>query len=63
MEQIKVMVAMTTQLQHGLQSTSARIRKWSAIKAVFKEDSIAKFQSRLMDAKTTLILVRQTLSE
>ena len=63
MEQIEIMVAMTTQLQQGMQSTTTRKRKWSAIKAAFKEDKITKFQSRLMDAKTTLILVRQTLSE
>jgi hypothetical protein len=63
MQEIRMMNTMTAKLQHGLQSRTLHKRKWSAIKAVLKEDEIAKFQFRLMDAKTNLILVRQTLSK
>ncbi|KAE8446656.1 hypothetical protein EG329_011699 [Mollisiaceae sp. DMI_Dod_QoI] len=62
-EQVQTMLRMITKLEHGLQSKSIRKRKWSAIKAVFGEEKIAKFQQRLLNTKTTLLLARQTLSD
>ncbi|CZR52451.1 uncharacterized protein PAC_02328 [Phialocephala subalpina] len=61
--QIQIMLRMTTKIEHGLESRSIGKRKWTAIKAVFKEEKIAKFQQRLLNIKTTLLLARQTLSD
>ena len=57
------MLRMTTKLELGLQSKSGRERKWTAIKAVFKEDMNEKFQRRLSTVKSTLLLAQQTLSK
>lgn len=43
-KQIQPMLLVTTKLELGLQSKSSRKRKWSAIKAVFKEDKIETCQ-------------------
>ena len=46
----------------GLSSERRRIRTWSAVKAVMRDEKIRKFQDTLKDLKTTLILTSQASS-
>lgn len=45
-------------LESGFRSTSSSVRKWSALKAVFKSDRIKKFQDSLERTKSTLMLIQ-----
>jgi hypothetical protein len=62
-DQVYAMVTITKKLEKSFASTSRRLRKWAAIKAVFNENKIAKFRALLDQTKTTLILARQTTLE
>ena len=43
----------------GFASTSSRVRKWSAVRAVLKRERFNNFQAALERLKTTLLLVQQ----
>ncbi|KAL9632510.1 MAG: hypothetical protein Q9204_003759 [Flavoplaca sp. TL-2023a] len=43
-------------IEPGFASTSSSIRRWTAVKAVLKQDSLKKFQKRLESLKSTLSL-------
>lgn len=58
-EQVHELIRITTSLEIGFSSSSRRVRKWSAVKAVFKEARIAIFRKNLEALKTTLVLAQQ----
>jgi hypothetical protein len=51
------------QWESSYTSGSHRVRTWSSFKATFKKDKVDRLKLSLEEAKTTLILVRQDLSE
>jgi hypothetical protein len=57
--QVKAMVAILDKLEKGWASSDPCVRKWSAVKAAFKEEKLAKFRILLEQTKSTLILARQ----
>ena len=59
-ELVDSLIAITDGLERGFATTSLRRRKWGATKAVFKRNTIKKFQDVLRDTKITLILAQQT---
>ena len=56
----KPLAAIVEDLEPGFESRSARTRKWSALKTVFKAEKIKKYQSSLEGVKTSLILAQQS---
>ena len=50
----------TNDMEPGFASTSLRIRKWTAFKAVLKRERIQKFQKVLDGLKMTLMLAQQS---
>ena len=60
---IESLTDIVKEFEPGLNSHSRRVRKWNALKAVLKRWKIEKFRLLLGEAKVTLILVRQNLSE
>lgn len=45
-------------LESGFKSTSSSVRKWSALKTVFKSDRLKNFQDSLERTKSTLMLIQ-----
>jgi hypothetical protein len=58
-DQVNSLVKITDSLEKGFASSSRRVRKWSAVKAVFKDDEIDAFRTELGQIKSTLLLARQ----
>ncbi|MCJ1266540.1 hypothetical protein MMC22_006425 [Lobaria immixta] len=56
----KSLAAIVEDLEPGFESKSARTRKWSALKTVFKGEKIKRYQSSLEGMKTSLILAQQS---
>lgn len=59
---VNILTALLDKLEPGFASRSARIRRWTAIKAVMKGGDLAKFQEALERMKSTLLLVQQRRS-
>ena len=55
----KSLTAIVEDLEPGFESESARTRKWSALKTVFKGEKIKRYQRSLEGMKTSLILAQQ----
>ena len=58
-DRINKLTQMTNEIEPGFESTSRRIRKWTAFKAVLKGERIQRYQKVLEALKTTLILAQQ----
>lgn len=58
-QHVKALVDIVVELQTGFASSKRHVRKWSAIKAVFKEDKIRTFRDEVERVKTTLLLILQ----
>ena len=56
---IKELTRILNEIEPGFASTSARVRKWTAFKAVLKRGELIKFQEALESLKGTLLLVQQ----
>lgn len=56
----KELLNMVQPLEKGFGSAKPRIRKWNAIKSVFKNDQLKKSQQLLKSMKSTLLLAQQT---
>ena len=56
---VKILNTLLNEIEPGFASTSSRIRKWSAFKAVLKSEKLRKFQEALERLKGTLLLVQQ----
>ncbi|KAL8836525.1 MAG: hypothetical protein Q9170_002880 [Blastenia crenularia] len=52
------LAALLGEIEPGFASTSSRIRKWTAIKAVRMQGKLVKFQEGLEGLKTTLLLAQ-----
>jgi hypothetical protein len=59
LDQVTTLFKITRNLESGFASPSRRVQKWSALKAVFKEDKIDAFRTELGHVKSTLMLARQ----
>jgi hypothetical protein len=59
LDQVTTLFKITSNLESGFASPSRRVQKWSALKAVFKEDKIDAFRTELGHIKSTLMLARQ----
>ena len=57
---VKTLILAPQVIEPGFTSTSLRVRKWSAVKAVWKREKLSNFQAVLERLKTTLLLVQQT---
>jgi F420-0:gamma-glutamyl ligase len=60
---VEGLVALTEDLEPGFASRSKRMRKWSAMKMVFRESKINKFRQSLNETKSTILLANQIASE
>ena len=56
---VSQLINILNKVEPGFASNNARIRKWSAIKAVFKKAQVTKFQDALERTKSTLMLMQQ----
>lgn len=56
---VKRLVTLLDEIEPGFASTSSRVRKWTAFKAVLKSGKLTKFQEALERLKGTLLLVQQ----
>lgn len=57
--QTNSLTAITERLEGYFTTWSSPRRKWGALQAVFKRDTIKKFQDVLRDVKVTLLLAQQ----
>lgn len=55
-DKVTPFLTLVKRYEPGFLSSSRRIRKWTAIKAVFKDKKFKHFQQSLIGTKTTLIL-------
>lgn len=55
---IKTLTTLLNEMEPGFASTSLRVRKWTALKAVLKRGQLMKFQGALESLKCTLLLVQ-----
>lgn len=58
-DKVNKLIHITSDMEPGFASKSLRIRKWTALKAVLKGESIQKFQKVLESFKATLMLAQQ----
>lgn len=56
---VRILTTILNEIEPGFASTSLRVRKWTALKAVFKRGQLKKFQEALGSLKCTLLLVQQ----
>ena len=56
---VKILTTLLNEIEPGFASTSSRVRKWTALKAVLKSGQLKKFQAALERLKGTLLLVQQ----
>ena len=56
---VKTLTTLLNGIEPGFASTSSRVRKWTAFKAVLKHGELMKFQEALERLKSTLLLVQQ----
>lgn len=56
---VKILTALLNEIEPGLASTSSRVRKWTALKAVLKHGQLMKFQAALERLKGKLLLAQQ----
>lgn len=56
---VKTLSSLLNEIEPGFASTSSRIRKWTAFKAVLKRAQLMKFQEALEKLKSTLMLAQQ----
>ena len=56
---VKRLTGILDQMEPGFSSTSLRVRKWTAFRAVLKHGQLTKFQEGLDRLKATLLLVQQ----
>ena len=56
---VKILTALLNEIEPGFTSTSSRVRKWTAFKAVLKHVQLVKFQAALERLKSTLLLAQQ----
>ena len=59
-DRVNKLTNITNDMEPGFASTSLRIRKWTAFKAVLKGGKIQKFQKVLDGLKMTLMLAQQS---
>jgi hypothetical protein len=57
--QVGTLAKITDGLEKGFASSHQRVRKWSAVKAVFNDEKIKAFRTELDYLKSTLQLVCQ----
>ena len=57
-EKIKTLSSLLNEIEPGFASTSSRVRKWTAFKAVLKHAQLKKFQEALEKLKSTLVLAQ-----
>lgn len=57
-EKVTVLSSLIDGFEPGFASTNVTVRKWSAVRAVFKGDKLAKIQRELESMKGTLLLVQ-----
>ncbi|KUJ17586.1 uncharacterized protein LY89DRAFT_718256 [Mollisia scopiformis] len=58
-ERLEKLHTIVAQLETGFLSSKGRVRKWTALKAVFRSDQIRKIQESLSHTKQSLILAMQ----
>ena len=58
-DKVKLLTGIVNQIEPGFASTSLRLRKWTAFKAVLRRGELIKFQEALERLKSTLLLVQQ----
>ena len=56
---VKVLTGIVNQIEPGFASTSSRVRRWTAFRAVLKRGELMKFQEALERLKGTLLMVQQ----
>ncbi|CAD6593136.1 MAG: hypothetical protein ASARMPREDX12_006859 [Alectoria sarmentosa] len=56
---VRILTTLLNDIEPGFASSSLRIRKWTAFKAVLKHGQLMKFQAALERLKGTLLLVQQ----
>lgn len=56
---VKILTTLLDEIEPGFASTSLRIRKSTAFKAVLKHGELVKFQENLERLKSTLLLAQQ----
>lgn len=56
---VKRLVTLLNEIEPGFASTSSRVRKWTAFKAVLKSGKLTKLQEALERLNGTLLLVQQ----
>ena len=56
---VKILTTLLSEIERGFASTSSRVRKWTALKAVLKHGQLMKFQAALERLKGTMLLVQQ----
>ena len=56
---VSQLTRMLNRIEPGFASNNPHIRKWNAVKAVFKKAEVKKFQDALERTKSTLILMQQ----
>lgn len=53
---VAAFMALVKQYEPSSKSSSRRMRKWTSVKAAFKDKKVKAFQQSLNDSKTTLML-------
>ena len=58
---VGALTAMINEIEPGFASHKCSVRKWNAIKAVFKDKKLKKLQTTIEGLKATLILAQQNV--
>lgn len=56
---VKGLTSLLEEFEPGFASRSSYIRRWTAVKAIMKQEKLKKFEERLARLKSTLSLARQ----
>ena len=56
---VNTLTSIVTGIENGFASKTTGIRRWTALKAVFKSEKLRKFQNVLERLKSTLVLAQQ----
>ncbi|MCJ1226722.1 hypothetical protein MMC12_003375 [Toensbergia leucococca] len=56
--EVNLLTSIVDDFEPGFASSSSRVRRWTALKAVFKTEKLKKFRDFLDSTKTTLLLIQ-----